>query len=231
MKYLEVWLRLPDRLCHPMQAFIRHDDAPWYEELRAWNLDGASDGEHVLFYVEGDRERYRDALEGIDTIREYAIAPIDADAFHVSVREETRPETTAWRGAFAELDLVVVPPIRFDEQGKMGLTLVGDGDDVARFLEELPDEIAVTVDEIGTYDRRGGTLAGALSERQLEAVAVAVDAGYYDVPRTASLSAVADELGIAESSASLLLRRAERAVLSRLLDRRGETPRSAAVGE
>lgn len=229
MKYVDVWLRQPDQLTHPMQAFVRHEDAVRYEELKAWNLRGEPGVEYALYYVEGDRERYRDALEEVDTIREYSIAPIDDEAFHVYVCEETRPETTAWRAAFDALELVVVPPIRVDERGTMGLTLVGDGEDIARLLEDVPDEIVVRIDEIGTYDRRGGTIASALSDRQLDAVSVALEAGYYDVPRRASLAEVAAELEIAESSASLLLRRAERAVLSRLLNRRGAIRRADTV--
>lgn len=225
MKYLDARLILPDSMCHPMQRFVRHEDAVRYEELLAWTLHGEAGVEYELFYVEGDRERYREALEGVESIRRYTVAPIDDDAFHLYVCEEPIPEATAWRTAFEGRDLVVVPPIRFDERGRMGLTIVGDGEDLARLLEEIPDEIDVTVVEIGTYDRRGGTLAGALSGRQLEAVATAVAVGYYDVPRRASLADVADELEVAESSASLLLRRAERAVLTRLVDRRQGTAR------
>ncbi|MCW8172269.1 hypothetical protein D8S78_05600 [Natrialba swarupiae] len=45
--------------------------------------------------------------------------------------------------------------------------------------------------------------------------------GYYDVPRTATLADVAAELGCAESSASVALRRAQRAVFSWVLERYG----------
>lgn len=221
MKYLDVELRLPDRLLHPMAAFVRETAVVSYEELLAWTVRPDSGVEYELFYVEADPERYRKALRGIDSIVESRVAPIDDRSLHVWVCEETRPEVRAWRGAFEDRQLVVVPPIRFDADATMGMTVVGAGDDLQGLLGALPDEVGVTVREIGTYDRRGGTLAAGLTGRQLDAVRTALSLGYYEVPREASLGAVADALSCAESTASVLLRRAERSVLSGVLSRYG----------
>jgi predicted DNA binding protein len=78
-----------------------------------------------------------------------------------------------------------------------------------------------TINEIGTYDRRGGTPAGTLTDRQLAAASTALHLGYYEVPREGTLNDVADELGCAESTASVLLRRAERDILTHVLGRYG----------
>ncbi|WP_265110048.1 helix-turn-helix domain-containing protein [Halosolutus halophilus] len=223
MKYLDVRLRQPDWMLHPMQRFIREEDVVRYEELRAWSIRPESDVEYALYYVEvaGDPGRYRDAIDRVDSIVEYELAPIDDDALNVWVCEETRPESRAWRGAFEDRHLIVVPPVRFDDEAAMGMTIVGDGADIQAVLADLPDAIDVTIDEIGTYDRRGGTVAGALTERQLDAIDTALAIGYYAVPRDASLADVADALDCAESTASVLLRRAERELFSRVLDRYG----------
>jgi hypothetical protein len=72
--------------------------------------------------------------------------------------------------------------------------------------------VGVTVDALTEGDDGAG--AGAtLTARQREVAAVALRAGYYDVPRTATLADVAAELGVAASTASRTLRRAERRVL------------------
>ena len=57
-----------------------------------------------------------------------------------------------------------------------------------------------------------------MTDRQLEAVATAVEIGYYAVPREAGLADVAAALGCAESTASNLLRKAEASVMGRLVD-------------
>jgi hypothetical protein len=221
VRYLEVSIRLPDDLLHPMQAFIRHEDAVRYEELRAWTVRPDEDVEYALYYVEADVERYREAVADVETVLDYRLEPVDEEAAHLWVREETRPEMTAWRGAFLERQLVVVPPVRFDEDAAMGMTIVGDADEARKLLDAFPERVDVTIQEVGSYDRRGGTLAGALTDRQLDAVETALAAGYYDVPRGASLADVAGALDCADSTASELLRRAEREVFSRLLGRYG----------
>jgi predicted DNA binding protein len=59
---------------------------------------------------------------------------------------------------------------------------------------------------------------GELTDRQYQAVETATRLGYYDVPRTVSLLAVANDLGVAEATASELLRRAESNLMGRLFD-------------
>ena len=52
-----------------------------------------------------------------------------------------------------------------------------------------------------------------LSDRQLEFVVAALEAGYYDTPRRCSLTELADELGVAKSTCSETLHRAEETMI------------------
>ncbi|ARS90902.1 helix-turn-helix domain-containing protein [Natrarchaeobaculum aegyptiacum] len=56
-----------------------------------------------------------------------------------------------------------------------------------------------------------------LSDRQLEVVEAAVEAGYYDTPRRCSLTELADELDVAKSTCSETLHRAEEAIVKRFV--------------
>jgi len=60
------------------------------------------------------------------------------------------------------------------------------------------------------YSESGGTGPAPLTDPQREALRLALDVGYLDVPRTAPLADVADGLGVSEQSASERLRRATR---------------------
>lgn len=221
MKYLDVEIRLPDRLLHPMAAFVRETEAVEYEEMLAWNVQPSRGIRQVLFYVEAAVERYRERVATVEPVQSFRIEPVDESSLHVWAREEIRPEDEAWQSAFAGRQLVVVPPVQFDADAAMRMTVVGDGEDMGAVLDGLPASVGVTVHEIGSYDRRGGTVAGALTDRQREAVVTARAVGYYDVPREATLEDVAAALECAESTASVLLRRAERDVFARVLDRYG----------
>lgn len=191
------------------------------EELWAWNQLGET--LTALFYVEGDIDAYRDAIETVDTIRRYDLTPVGDDAFYTYVEEAHREENEAWMTAFARPTLVVVPPVLYRDDGSTVFTVVGSADDLQALVEGLPNEIGLDVDRIGEYDDRhtAGTTP-SITARQQEAVGVALELGYYDQPRSASLEAVADRLGCATSTASELLRRAERAALSTIAAGRSE---------
>ncbi|WP_254547237.1 helix-turn-helix domain-containing protein [Halomarina pelagica] len=60
-----------------------------------------------------------------------------------------------------------------------------------------------------------------LTERQHEALTLALSRGYYERPRQVTTEELADELGISQPSMSDLLRRGERQLLTATLDTRG----------
>lgn len=218
MKFLQVRVDMPARARHPMQEFCRRSERIGRVELITWNAT-SEDEEYAFFRIEGDVDAYRDRISDVASVRTYNLTPIDESSFYSYVVHEPRETDRSWRRAFADRNLVVVPPIVYDEDTRMTLTVVGDKDDLRALLEDFPEEFALTVEEVGDYDRRRPTIAADLTDRQREAVAVAVDVGYYAVPREAGLAAVADRLGCAESTASNHLRKAEARVMSRLVHR------------
>lgn len=227
MKYLDAVLDMPPEFQHPMEEFLRHEDAVEREELLGWNTSGEGI-EYALFYIEGDRDRYGERIDRVDSVRDVTLTPIDDGSFYAYICQETRPEEEAWRAAFVRRSLVVIPPLVYSERG-LRMTVVGASDDLQALLDDLPDPIGVTVEEIGDYDRRHATVAGALTDRQLEAVETAVDLGYYTVPRRAGLADVADALDCAESTASNHLRKAETRVMRRLVGRGTPEPGPSAA--
>ncbi len=219
MKYLDLTLHQAERFRHPMEAFIRESDAVSREELVTFNISGSDDEEYLLFYVEGDIDRYDAAVSGVDSVREYQLTPVDDDSFYAYVVEETRDSFAAFRRPFDERNLVVVPPVVWPCDGTIRMTVVGDGEDLHDMVAEIPDAIDVDVERVGDYDRRHGTVAGDLTDRQYEAVRVAVETGYYGEPREAALADVAEALDCATSTAAAHLRKAEARVMARLVER------------
>jgi hypothetical protein len=57
-----------------------------------------------------------------------------------------------------------------------------------------------------------------LTDRQLRLLTAAVDRGYYDTPRECTLTELASEVGLAKSTCSETLHRAEEAIVKRFLD-------------
>ena len=201
-----------------MQEFLAASDAMGRAELHAWNLS-REDVQFALFYIEGDVDAYRDRIDEVDPIRWYELTSVDESGFYSYVCQEYTESDAAFFRAFAELSLVVVAPMVYGADGRLDVTVVGVGKALTELVDALRDrgDVGVDVLEVGTYDRRLATVGGSLTDRQFEAVEAATGLGYYAAPRRAALSAVAAELGVADSTASELLRRAESRLMSRVV--------------
>jgi predicted DNA binding protein len=218
MRYMRTRLRQPEWMRHPMQQFMRKTDALRRGELHAWNLS-REDRQYALFYFRGDIDAYRQRIADVEGIRAFELTPVDEESFYSYVSQAYREADVAFFRQFAELNLVVVPPLIYDESADALVTVVGPGEALSQLVEGLEGtaEVDVTVETVGEYDRRHPRLTGGLTDRQFEALQVATDLGYYEVPREVDLSAVSDALGVATGTASDLLRRAEANLTDRLV--------------
>lgn len=225
MRYLHARLDQPEWMRHPMQEFLAASDTMHRGELRAWNTS-RDDVQFALFHFEGDIDGYREQIADVEPIRWYELTPVDEGSFYSYVCQEYTESDVTFYQAFAELQLVAVPPIVYDEDGHAHVTVVGVGAALTELVEALQERAGVGVEilEVGTYDRRYGTVTGGLTDRQFEALETATELGYYAVPREASLSAVAEELGVARATTSELLRRAESNLMGRIVGPRTASP-------
>jgi len=217
MRYLRAELDQPEWMRHPMQEFLANSEEMEREALLAWN-HSREEVQFALFYVVGDLGAYREQIEQVEPIRFYELTVVDESSFYSYVCQEYTEADEAFLQGFAELDLVVVPPLVWDSDGLLEITIVGPGDGLTAVVESLRNDADIGVDvlEISEYDRPHPRVSGGLTDRQFTAMRVATRLGYFSVPREASLSAVADELGVAESTASELLRRGESNLLNRV---------------
>ncbi|MDS0261196.1 helix-turn-helix domain-containing protein [Haloarcula sp. S1CR25-12] len=83
---------------------------------------------------------------------------------------------------------------------------------------EQLSELGTQLDEFGIpfsveYIRQETARERLLTDRQREVVEAAVAAGYYDTPRQCSLTELADRIGVAKSTCSNTLHRAEEAIV------------------
>lgn len=217
MKFLRITLRQPPSVRHPMQEFLDGTDEVWAERLLGWTVPEDDDVWYLLLHVEGDADRYRAALDAADAVRSFDLTPVEGASFYAYVVEAVRPAEAALIDAFADRSLVVVPPVDFSPDGNPTYTVVGPAGEQTALVESIPEGVVADVERVGEYDHRYPGLAGRVSDRQREAVAAAVAAGYYAVPRECDLAEVAARLDCSTAAASKLLRRAEAAVMEAVL--------------
>ncbi|RQG93255.1 bacterio-opsin activator [Natrarchaeobius halalkaliphilus] len=175
----------------------------------------AVDGvETITSFVTGEARAYEPALEGLDGVHEYDVTPAD-DGFFLYLRRDLEAEGLSMLTALAQETVVVVPPIEIRADRTIRLTIVGHPTDLTTVLEEL--SAGVTADVLWVSDSVTVT-DSPVSDRQLEALEVARNVGFYEIPRRNGIEAVATELDCAVSTASELIRRGEAAVVGRTLD-------------
>ncbi|THE65806.1 bacterio-opsin activator [Salinadaptatus halalkaliphilus] len=179
--------------------------------LGGQSVDGV---ETITSFVAGEPSAYEPILEGRETIREYDLTPA-ADGFFLYLRRDLEAEGLSLVTALAQETVVVVPPIEVRSDRTIRLTIVGHPSDLTTVLETLADGVSVDVRWTSDSVTVAGTTA---SDRQLAALEVARELGYYEVPRRNGIEAVADELACAVSTASELLRRGEANAVERVLE-------------
>lgn len=211
-------IRLPEWMELPMPEYA-DPEAVVREELLSWQVRPEENAVYFLSLLTGDLAACRETVDAIESVQRVDFEPVDSDTFYVYAAMDLRTADSDLMAAFDAPGLVVIPPMVYTGTDTVQVTVLGEEAALSGLLESFPEEVAVTVDRVGDHARLGGSLAGRLTRRQFEALAVARESGYYEVPRETSLADVATELGVSESAASSLLRKAERALVDAAIPR------------
>ena len=113
-----------------------------------------------------------------------------------------------------------VLPVDFIEFGEDGVTfdVSGTQEGIREVMAGFEDaDINVSLEGLHDYRSRANPLE-SLTERQQEILDVAYRSGYYDVPRGTSTAEIAEGLGVDGSTVAEHLQRAERNLVSTVLD-------------
>ncbi|MHB9288635.1 helix-turn-helix domain-containing protein [Halobacteriales archaeon Cl-PHB] len=215
MKSLRLHVHHTAETMDPMHAFCCQSPAiERYVVLRGGVHRGH---ETVLCYVEGDRDAFEEVMLSETDPDEFDVTPAGESGFFVYVHQELDDEGVDMLEALSQETVVPASPIEFHPDRTMRLTLVGHPDDLQAVVDDLPAGASADVVRIGDY---AAAMDGGLTDRQRAAVEAAWEAGYYELPREGDIEAVADELDCAISTASDLLRRAERVLVADTIGRR-----------
>lgn len=212
MKYVVLSLTQRPWERHPMHRFIVETEG--YETTRLLGSTLAEGVHTALFHVEGwPPDSYESALREVESIQECAVSERSDGTFSVYVREGLRERDRGITDAFRRAGLVIVLPVVYRANGETVVTLVGPAETLQEAIEDIPADVSVDLRDIGGYDARRVGNRRELTARQAEAVAAAVECGYYENPRDGSVADVGDAIGCAPSTAAEHLRRAERTVM------------------
>ncbi|RQH00911.1 helix-turn-helix domain-containing protein [Natrarchaeobius oligotrophus] len=217
MRSADLTLRLPPSMQMPVPNVPV--EPTFREEVLSWEIDPEAETMRFLSLVVGDQAALDEIAADLEMVRRYDVTRVDEDTFYGYVEMELREADATFMGSFDVPGLVIVPPIVYTGRETVHVTVLGEPDALAGVLEAFPEDVGVEVERVSDHQRRAETLAGRLTARQFEAMEVAREVGYYDVPRSGSLADVAADLECSESAASTLLRTVESELVDAALRR------------
>jgi predicted DNA binding protein len=206
-------IELDKRAIHPMHAFVCGHDAYGPTRLLQWNPH-FGETNVSLFYIDGPREPFLSSMDDrADADIVESSAPLEDNGFYLFVREELDDESRQLIQAYTDEDVVICPPVVYDTDETMRISVVGTKHAIQGALDRTRDVGEISVTHIRSGAVGFGFGYDGFTDRQREVVASAVDVGYYEEPREATIEDVAAELGCAMSTAAEHLRKAERALV------------------
>lgn len=218
MRYLEVSVHHTPDDRHPMHQFVVEHGA--YKITRLlYRFQYAEAEQAALFHVEGPVEPYERALSEQSSIQEFELSPCQDTSFYLYVREAMGPDSREFADAFSQPGLIILTPIEYRPDGTVQVTAVGPAETIQAAVNDIPETMGVDVCSVGEFALGRLDPRLELTQRQLDAVSEAVACGYYSEPRSATLADVAAGLDCSSGTAGELLRRAERTVMTHLVNR------------
>lgn len=219
MRYLHVRLSGAEATLHPLVPTLTDPAVVTNAWMLNWSPSFDPPRATVLLYFEGDTDRFADVLAATDLVLDHDLTTVGGGRAYAYVFVDPHPVEWELFAVGTGPGLVPVFPVRYHRDGSLTMGLLGPADRLQDAVEAIPDGVETDVERVGEYDLGRPPVPPGLPAGQREALEVALDAGYYEVPRTATRDEVAEKLGCAPSTASEHLRKAERRVVRAFLER------------
>jgi predicted DNA binding protein len=216
MRYATVVIRPREGGLNPADAILVNSPAVERDVIHQANL--LNDGTAVMLYgLRGDIDTAVAALRDCE-----AVITVDGSGQGEGlIYLHIEPDDTAnsLLSIVQDNEIVLQPPLECTDGGGIRATIVGDDATIQGAVNEVPDDLHLTLEGIGDYHPEADKLYGTLTERQREVLETAVEKGYYEVPRRATHEEIAREVDLSAGTVGEHLRKVEGRVLSSLVAR------------
>ncbi|WP_225336542.1 helix-turn-helix domain-containing protein [Halomicrobium urmianum] len=165
--------------------------------------------------LRGDLDVARDLLAESDRVLRYDVAGTDERGIVYAHYRSAGPVGELLTILY-DNDVVLDWPIEHRQMGpetESRITIVGTDEGIQQAIADIPDVSELSLLRIGQV-RAGNDASPLLTETQAALLDLAIEAGYYEVPRETTQSALADRLGITPGTVSDRLQRIERRVMT-----------------
>lgn len=189
-----------------------------FERDRIFHLNVLADGTVVLLgRLRGDLDDARTLLREHEDVLGFSVSNEEGDAALVFLHARPPAELQAFLELPRTHEVFFEFPLGTTADGRLEVVMVGETNRVLEAaLSSLPPALDVSIERIGPYVGAGASPLDQLTDRQREVLDVAMDLGYYDVPRAATHRDVADRLELSVGTVSEHLQKIESRVFEAL---------------
>ncbi|WP_436936058.1 helix-turn-helix domain-containing protein [Halovenus marina] len=213
MRYLSVVLYLDWASFHPLEHQLAQESNLRRKALHSLKL--LDDGTIALLAeAEGDLDRYRELMRESPAVKRFTVAG-DESGFCYSQTEAT-PASRDLLERRETGDFIIEMPIEYTDDGGLHMTIIGE-EDTLMTVSDLFDDVEVELQSTGPYFPEAGGVFADLTERQSEVLKTAIGMGYYENPREATLSDLAETLDVDPATVGKHLRTIESKVLKQYI--------------
>ncbi len=213
MRYITFVIhQIDDERCSPGEQAT--EPAVTGEAIHYINL--LDDGTGVALYqLRGDLGHGMEALEADPEVLSVERSAASDGLVYLHFRANAL--MTDLLGIFRRYEIVVDWPMEYTDQGGLRITMLGEDAKIREAIAEIPDGIRITLEGIGEYHPDMRRIASLLTERQQELLELAIEEGYYEMPRRATLTDLADRADISAGTVGEHLRKIESKLVMELV--------------
>lgn len=198
---------------HPVYRMFETEPAVTKE--RIYHLNVLQDGTMVLVgRISGDIPLVERMIARADYIRDFSLSDDGDGGTLVYIHSNPPPSIEHFlqlprtHGVFFDF------PLEGTTDGHFRVTMIGETNEVLQSaLADIPSELEVEVERIGPPPMEPGGLNRILTDRQSQVLEVALELGYYDVPRNATHQDIADRMDLSVGTVGEHLQKIEARVI------------------
>lgn len=210
MRCLHVRISGDSEQMHPLLSYVTDPDLFRNVLMLDWSFSADPPSTAVLLYLDGELDTYDAVLDSAEVVIHHELTKVDDSRGYVFVHSHS-PQIERDLLAVASQDgLLPISPVEYHRDGSFSFRVLGTLKTLQAAIAATPNAVETSIERLGGHEFGRPPLPTALPPRQREVLQTAYDIGYYDVPRAATRDDVAKQVGIAPSTASEHLQKAER---------------------
>ena len=214
MRYATIVITSDDGGLHPVDWALYTDPAVTRETIQKINL--LNDGTFVILY-----ELSGDLLHAEELLSEHPdIITADVTGEEVGLTYmhlEGNFTVKALLTIVQMFEFVLDTPIECTEGCGVRVRLVGDDATLQTAIATIPDPLEVTLEVNSDYDPTLDDVFASLTTRQREILTIAVEEGYYQIPRRVTIEEIADALNLDSSTVGEHLQKVEACLVQEMI--------------